>query len=81
METTKEGWFEAELNRVAGEIAFRGPGPDIAKAESYFERALAIARQQQAKSWVRPEIASLQAIRCLLAEHGRHGRSFVWPAS
>jgi predicted ATPase len=27
------------------------PEPDAAKAEVHFERALAIARQQQAKSW------------------------------
>ena len=27
------------------------PEPDPTKAEAYFERALAIARQQQAKSW------------------------------
>ena len=25
--------------------------PDVARAEAYFERALAIAREQQAKSW------------------------------
>ena len=27
------------------------PDPDAAKAEFYFERALAVARHQQAKSW------------------------------
>lgn len=27
------------------------PEPDVAKAQQYFERALAVARQQQAKSW------------------------------
>jgi predicted ATPase len=27
------------------------PEPDAAKAEAYFERALAVARKQQAKSW------------------------------
>jgi predicted ATPase len=49
-ETTKERWFEAEVNRIAGEIALKSPQPD-AKAEAYFERALAVARDQQAKSW------------------------------
>jgi len=29
----------------------KSPEPDAAKAETYFERALSIARQQQAKSW------------------------------
>jgi class 3 adenylate cyclase/predicted ATPase len=51
IETTKETWFEAEVNRIAGEIALMGPQNDSAKAEAYFERALAVARQQQAKSW------------------------------
>ena len=51
VETTKETWCEAELNRTAGEIALMAPDPDAAKAEGYFEHALASARQQQAKSW------------------------------
>ena len=50
IETTKERWFEAEANRLAGEIALVSPEPDAAKAEAYFERALAVARDQQAKS-------------------------------
>ena len=49
METTKERWCEAEVNRIAGEIALKSPEPDPAKAEAYFERALTVARQQQAK--------------------------------
>jgi predicted ATPase len=51
VESTKEKWFEAEVHRMAGEIALMSPEPDAPKAEAYFERALAVARQQQAKSW------------------------------
>jgi predicted ATPase len=51
METTKEKWCEAEVHRVAGEIALMSLDADKAKAEAYFERALAVARQQQAKPW------------------------------
>jgi hypothetical protein len=51
----------AELYRISGEIALNSPGQDAAKAEDYFERALAIARQQQAKSW------ELRAVRCSIA--------------
>jgi predicted ATPase len=51
IETTKERWFEAEAPRVAGEIALKLPEPNAGKAQAYFERALAIARRQQAKSW------------------------------
>jgi predicted ATPase len=51
VETTKEGLWQAEVNRIAGEIALKSHEPVAAKAEAYFERALAVARQQQAKSW------------------------------
>jgi predicted ATPase len=51
VETTKEKWCEAEIHRTAGEIALMSPAPDAAKAEAHFERALAIAREQDAKSW------------------------------
>jgi predicted ATPase len=50
-ETTKERWCEADVCRIAGEIALLSPEQDAAKAETYFERALAVARAQQAKSW------------------------------
>jgi predicted ATPase len=51
IETTGERWWEAEVHRVAGEIVLMSPQPDTAKAQAHFERALAVARQQQAKSW------------------------------
>jgi predicted ATPase len=51
IQTNKERWCEAEVNRVAGEVALKSPEPNAAKAETYFECALAVARQQQAKSW------------------------------
>ena len=51
IETTKDKWWEAEVHRVAGEIALKSSEPDAKKAEAYFNRALAVARQQQAKSW------------------------------
>ena len=35
---------------MAGELALSSE-PDAAKAEAHFERALAVARNQQAKSW------------------------------
>ena len=59
IENSKETWWEAEVHRVAGEIALKSPAPHAAKAEGYFERALMVARQQQAKSWeLRAAIAS-----------------------
>jgi hypothetical protein len=39
------------VHRIAGEIALMSPKRHAAKAEACSERALAVARAQQAKSW------------------------------
>jgi predicted ATPase len=51
VEASKEVWAQAEILRVAGEIALMSPGHDATKAEGYFVQAFSVARQQQAKSW------------------------------
>jgi predicted ATPase len=51
MQVNKDRLWEAEVLRMAGEVAFNSPEPDAAKAQASFERALAVAREQQAKSW------------------------------
>jgi class 3 adenylate cyclase/predicted ATPase len=68
MERTKERWFEAEVNRIAGEIALMSPKPDATKAETYFEGALAVARQQQAKSW---ELRAAMSMARLWRDQGK----------
>ena len=62
-ETTKEKWCEAEIHRTAGEIALMSPEPDPAKAQAHFERAIAIARAQKAKSWELRSAMSLARLR------------------
>jgi predicted ATPase len=68
IETTGERWCEAEVNRIAGEIALKSPQPDTAKAEVYFERALTVARQQQAKSW---ELRTAMSMARLWRDQGK----------
>ena len=68
METTKEKWSEAEVHRTAGEIALKLPEPDAARAEAYFERAFAVARQQQAKSW---ELRAAMSMARLWRDQGK----------
>ena len=51
VERSKERWAEAEVHRIAGEIALKSPAPDLERAEACFNHALAVARKQQAKSW------------------------------
>jgi predicted ATPase len=67
-ETTGERWFEAEVHRIAGEIALKSPHPDAAKAEAYFEHALAVARRQQAKSW---ELRAAMSMARLWRDQGK----------
>jgi class 3 adenylate cyclase/predicted ATPase len=69
VEAAKERWHEADVYRMAGEIALLLPKPDVEKAEAYFERALAVARQQQAKSW---ELRAAMSMARLWRDH--HGK-------
>ena len=72
METAKERWYEAEVNRIAGEIALLLPEPDVAKAQACFERALEIARKQQAKSW---ELRAAMSMARLCRDQGRRAQA------
>ena len=60
------GW--AEVHRIAGEIALMSPEPDAAKAEAYLERALTVARRQQAKSW---ELRAAKSLARLWRDQGK----------
>jgi predicted ATPase len=72
-ETTNERWCEAEIYyRMAGEIALLSSELDAAKAEGYFQRALAVARQQQAKSW---ELRAAMSLARLWREQGKSQQS------
>jgi predicted ATPase len=44
------------------------PEPDAAKAQAHFERAIAIARAQQAKSW---ELRAATSLARLWRNHGK----------
>jgi predicted ATPase len=68
VETTKETWYEAEVYRIAGEIALMSPERDAVKAEACFERALAVARAQQAKSW---ELRAAMSMARLWRDQGK----------
>ena len=71
VEISKEKWCEAEVNRVAGEVALKSLAPDTEKAEKYFDRALAVARQQQAKSW---ELRAAMSMARLWRDQGRRSK-------
>jgi predicted ATPase len=68
IKATKETIYEAEIYRIAGDIVLKSPRPDAAKAERNFNRALAIAREQQAKSW---ELRAATSMAKLWRDQGR----------
>jgi predicted ATPase len=68
IDATKERWFEAETNRIAGEIALMSPERHIGKAEASFEHSLSVARQQQAKSW---ELRAAMSLARLWRDQGK----------
>ena len=72
VETTKETWCEAEIHRTAGEITLISPPPNAAKAEAHFERAIAIAREQKAKSW---ELRAATSMARLWRDQGRRNEA------
>ena len=67
VETTKEVLWEAEIHRIAGEIA-RKSEADALKCEEYFEHALSVARTQQAKSW---ELRAAMSLARLWRDQGK----------
>jgi predicted ATPase len=50
VEQQEERWWEAEICRLRGVVLLRQPGTPQAEAEAWLQRALAVARRQEAKS-------------------------------
>jgi predicted ATPase len=72
VEMSKEKWCEAEVHRIAGEVELKSPAPDPEKAETHFDRALAVAHQQQAKSW---ELRAGMSLARLWRDQGKAGQA------
>jgi predicted ATPase len=68
METGKETWCESDIHRTAGDTVLMSPERDAAKAQAHFERALAVARAQQAKSW---ELRAAMSLARLWRDQGK----------
>ena len=68
VETTKERWYESEINRMKGEIALKLPQLGSSQAGAYFERALSVAGTQQAKSW---ELRAAMSMARLWRDQGK----------
>ena len=68
VETTGERWYEAEIHRISGEITLLSQKPDPVKAEGSIQRAFAVAREQQAKSW---ELRAAMSMARLWRDQGK----------
>ena len=66
VDRTGERWFAAELNRLKGQLLLRQGQPEA--AEELYRKALAIARDQEAKLW---ELRAAATLARLLRDKGR----------
>jgi predicted ATPase len=71
-EATKEKWHEAEVHRIAGEVALMAPRRDVSEAEVYFGRSLAVARKRQARSW---ELRTATSMARLWRDQGKRDQA------
>jgi predicted ATPase len=63
VEATEERWWEAELHRLKGALLLQLPIADVNQAETCFQRALDVARGQQAKTLELRAAMSLSQLR------------------
>ena len=66
---TREGWWEAELYRLQGQLLLALSQDKHVEAEACFRRALEVARHQQAKSW---ELRTATSLSRLWQQQGKH---------
>jgi predicted ATPase len=73
VEQHEERFWEAELCRLRGVLLLRQPGTPAAEAEACFQRALDIARRQEAKSL---ELRAAMSLSCLWQQQGKRAEAY-----
>jgi predicted ATPase len=73
LEASQRGDMLTEVYRLKGELLLRQATADAPQAEVCFQRALAIARRQQAKSW---ELRAAMSLCRLWQRQGRHAEAY-----
>jgi class 3 adenylate cyclase/tetratricopeptide (TPR) repeat protein len=71
-DTRVDCWYEAELHRIKGVLLLRLAVPDVPQAEACFQRALTVARRQQAKAW---ELRAAISLSRLWQQQGKHAEA------
>ncbi|MEH2571851.1 adenylate/guanylate cyclase domain-containing protein [Bradyrhizobium sp. AZCC 1708] len=68
VDSTQERWFEAELHRLRAEALLASSPSDSAEAEASLRHALAVARDQEARSW---ELRAATSLARLWRDHDK----------
>jgi predicted ATPase len=72
VDTTGGRHYEAELHRLHGELLLQQPVPDARAAAACFQRALDVARRQQARSW---ELRAATSLARLWQQQGKRAKA------
>jgi predicted ATPase len=73
MEQHEERWWEAEIHRLRGVLLLRQTGTPQAEAEAWLQRALDVARRQQAKSL---ELRAVMSLARLWQQQGKRAQAY-----
>jgi predicted ATPase len=73
VEQHEERWWEAEVHRLRGVLLLQQPGTSQAEAETWLQRALDVARHQQAKSL---ELRAAMSLARLWQRQGKHTAAY-----
>jgi len=68
VEQHEERWWESEISRLRGVLLLRQPGTPPAEAETWLQRALDVARRQEAKAL---ELRAAMSLSRLWQQHGK----------
>src|SRR5262249_9332169 len=71
--TTGERWYEAEIYRLKGELLLQQSSDNQGEAERCFQQAIAIAQNQQAKSF---ELRSATSLARLYQRQGKRQEAY-----
>ena len=72
VEETEARHYEAELNRLEGELLLASKEPDESRAEASLRKAIGIALAQQAKS---PELRAATSLARLWRDQGKRAQA------
>ena len=72
VEQQEERWWEAEVCRLRGVLLLRQPGTPQAEAEAWLQRALDVARRQEAKSL---ELRAAMSLSRLWQQQGKQAEA------